>query len=216
MYSNQPKWVLGAATGLLVLGLALAVLREYNQQLDGAKAAGSDAAQTQCAADTSAALLKAAQQALATQTQQLQAADLAVMELRKQQSASTATIKRLQGEITHVTSTWLPPGKTAPEPLPHCVFTNGFVRVYNDSISSATSQSSPNVSATVRAASAEGAAKTSTAASTTDSSLRASDIRQTDILQHITQYGSRCQDIETQLNQLLDYLEKQQSQGTGG
>jgi len=213
MPSNQPKWVLGAATCLLILGLALAVLREYNQQLDSAKSDGTKTAQTQCAADTNAALLKAAQDALATKTQQLQAADLAVTELLQQQAQTTATIARLQGEIEHVTSTWLPPGKTAPEPLPHCVFTNGFVRVYNDSISPGAGHSTASVSAAVPAAPAQG---TPQAATAVDTSLRASDIEQADILQHITQYGGRCQDIETQLNQLLDYLEKQQPQGTAG
>lgn len=215
MPSNQPQWVLGVATVLVALAFGYATLREYNQQLDGAKFDGTKTAQTQCAADTNAALLKAAQQALATKTEQLQAADLAVTELRQQQAQTTATIARLQGEIEHVTSTWLPPGKTAPEPLPDCVFTNGFVRVYNDSISPG--PGSARVPTAVSAASVAGAAQAGAAADTSsiDTSLHPSSVRQTDILQHITQYGGRCQDIESQLNQLLDYLEKQQPQGTG-
>lgn len=211
MTSNQPKWVLGVASVLLVLGIVLATLREYNQQLNSAKADGSTTAQTQCMADTNAALLASTQQALATKESQLKTADLAVAELRQQKQQTEDEVIRLQGEIKYVTSTWLPPGKKAPEPLPHCVYTHGFVRVYNNSISPGAGNSTAGVPATVSATGTEGAAETAT---TADPSLQASHIRQADILQHITRYGSRCQNIETQLNQLLDYLEKQQ--GTKG
>ena len=210
MPSNQPKWVLGAAAGLVVLAILLAFLREYNQQLDTAKSDGATTAKTQCVADTNAALLRATQLSLATVQQQLKDADDAVATLRQQKAATDEQLKKLQGEIKYVTSNWIPPGKAVPEPLPHCVYTNGFVRVYNQAIT----RSTPNMSAIAYPGGATGTAETATAA---DTSLHPSNVRQSDILQHVTQYGARCTDIESQLNQLLDYLEKQQpTQGTNG
>ncbi|MDZ7870767.1 MAG: hypothetical protein U5L02_16475 [Rheinheimera sp.] len=210
MPSNQPKWVLGTAAGLVLLAIALICLREYNQQLDSAKSDGVTIAKNQCVADTNAALLLSTQKALATVQKQLKDADDAVANLRQQKSATDKQLKQLQGEIKNVTSTWIPPGKAQPEPLPHCVYTNGFVRVYNQSIA----PSAANVPATAYPGTVAGAAETATDA---DTSLHPSNIQQSDILQHVTQYGARCNDLESQLNQLLDYLEKQQpTQGTNG
>jgi uncharacterized coiled-coil protein SlyX len=210
MPSNQPKWVLGTAAGLVLLAIALICLREYNQQLDSAKSDGVTIAKNQCAADTNAALLLSTQKALATVQKQLKDADDAVATLRQKKAATDQQLKLLQGEIKNVTSTWIPPGKAQPEPLPHCVYTNGFVRVYNQSIA----PSAANVPAATYPGGVAGAAETATAA---DTSLHPSNIQQSDILQHVTQYGARCNDLESQLNQLLDYLEKQQpTQGTNG
>jgi multidrug efflux pump subunit AcrA (membrane-fusion protein) len=210
MPSNQPKWVLGAAAGFVVLAILLAFLREYNQQLDTAKSDGITVAKAQCVADTNSALLLTTQQSLATVQKQLKDADDAVATLRQQKAATDKQLKQLQGEIKYVTSTWIPPGKAVPEPLPHCVYTNGFVRVYNQAIT----LSSPNLPAIAYPSGVAGTAETTPAI---DPSLQPSNVRQSDILQHVTQYGARCNDIESQLNQLLDYLEKQQpTQGTNG
>lgn len=117
MPSNQPKWVLGTAAGLVLLAIALICLREYNQQLDSAKSDGVTIAKNQCAADTNAALLLSTQKALATVQKQLKDADDAVVTLRQQKAATDKQLKQLQGEIKYVTSTW----RLAKRSLSHCL-----------------------------------------------------------------------------------------------
>lgn len=206
--SGQANWVLAVGTGLVLLGLLLA----YNYQLGQAKTDGALTAQTQCVADTNAASLKAAKDALARTQQQLTDANAAVQALADKQQELAARNKALQGEIDHVTNTWLPPGKTTAEPQPACMFTRGFVRVYNQSIATGAT----TVPAAARAGNADAKATTSAAVAraeanqtTADADLQPSRIGRSDILQHIGQYGQRCQQIEAQLTALQDYLQKQ-------
>lgn len=199
--ANQTKFLLVVSTGLILLALLLA----YNRQLDDAQETGAQQAANQCVADNNAALLAATQQQLAHVHQQLTAANQAVKQLQHQQQITAARNKALQGEIDHVTQTWLPPGKQVAEPQPACVFTRGFVRVYNQSIQN--DSSTANMPAAARAGNVDGTPDT--AAVATD--LQESGIGRADILQHINQYGQRCQDIEAQLTALQEYL---LSQGT--
>jgi len=186
--------------------LALAALLIYNRRLDSAKADGAVTAKTECVANTNAALLQASQNSLATVQKQLTAANTTVAKLQEQKQATELRKQALKEEVQYVTQNWIAPGKTAPQPLPACVFTDGFVRVYNQSITA------NSIAAGVPAAAYSPGTQSQAGTAATvkaSSDLQLSNLERADILQHITSYGARCQDIESQLNQLLDYLEQQ-------
>lgn len=190
---------------LLAIGcLGVAGIWAYNHQLNAAKSDGANAANAQCTADTNAALLVAANHALTQIQQQLADANSAVKQLQSDKHQIEMRNTALQKEIHHVTTHWLPPGKKNIEPQSACVFTHGFVRVYNQSIVASTrSDSVPS------AAPAIGVNGTANTAAYVANDLKPSDLTRADILQHIGEYGARCQRIESQLNRLLDYLEQQ-------
>jgi len=189
---------------LAISCIGVAGLWAYNHQLNAAKTDGAQIAKTQCVADTNTALLSSTKDALAQTQRQLADANRTVSQLISDKQSIEERNTALQKEIHHVTTHWLPPGKTQVEPQPACVFTHGFVRVYNQSI--ATSAGAAGVSAIAPAGSVESSAKTT---AVTDYEMQPSDIGRADILQHIGQYGAHCQIIESQLNHLLDYLEQQ-------
>ena len=192
---------------ILILAIAcigVAGLWAYNHQLSAAKTDGAQIAKTQCVADTNTALLSSTKDSLAQTQRQLADANRTVSQLISDKQNIEERNTALQKEIQHVTTHWLPPGKTKAEPQPACVFTHGFVRVYNQSIT--TSAGAGGMSAIAPAGSVEGSAKTT---AVTDYEMQPSDIDRADILQHIGQYGTHCQNIESQLNHLLDYLEQQ-------
>jgi hypothetical protein len=93
--------------------------------------------------------------------------------------------------------------------LPECIFTNGFVGLYNESIWPI------NLPTIDIAAGTDG--KTGAAAPVgahgIASAKAPSGIRQRDILHHINAYGERCLTIEAQLNGLIDYLQNPQKPG---
>ena len=186
--------------------LALAVLLIYNSRLDSAKADGVSTAKTECVANTNAALLQSSRDALVTVQRQLTAANTTVAQLQEQKNATELRNRALNEEIKYVTQNWNAPGKTAPQPLPACVFTDGFVRVYNQYITANSSVAGVST-ATYSTGTQSPAAAAATVKASSD--LQPSKLERADILQHMTSYGARCQDIESQLNQLLDYLKEQ-------
>jgi hypothetical protein len=111
----------------------------------------------------------------------------AVVALRKDKQRLEKLNATLEQEIEHVAR-------------PDCAFSHGFKRVYNRAIG-------VGVSASDSATRADREAATGQAAGPSDDDI--SDITQADVLHHINDYGSRCQAIEAQLNQLIDYLENQ-------
>lgn len=190
---------------ILILAIAcigVAGLWAYNHQLNTAKTDGAQVAKTQCVADTNAALLTSTKDALAQTQSQLADANRTVSQLISDKQSIEERNTALQKEIQHVTTHWLPPGKTKAEPQPACVFTHGFVRVYNQSITTGAA----GMSAVAPASSVDSSAKSTAVA---DFEMQPIDIGRADILQHIGQYGAHCQNIESQLNHLLDYLEQQ-------
>lgn len=121
-------------------------------------------------------------------------ADGLAQQLANEQRAFRHETDRLKKEIQHVTSQWRPHPQAALEPLPRCVFTHGFVRLYNDAIGAAVHP------ATVTKG---GATETAAATDALDSG-----IDQASLLDHHIQYGERCRAIETQLNLLIDVYTK--------
>ncbi|CAG9261997.1 Putative phage protein Rz [Burkholderia diffusa] len=99
----------------------------------------------------------------------------------------------LKRRIASVTSQYRPAPDAPLQDLPRCVFTAGFVRVWN------------------AAAGADGVPATSAAAGAVapagvDDALD-SGVRQDDILAHHVDASRRSRDIESQLNKLIDYIE---------
>ncbi|WP_156905138.1 hypothetical protein [Neptunomonas japonica] len=120
--------------------------------------------------------------------QQLTTANESVAQLRQQKAALAKTATELERRIAHVSR-------------PDCVINNGFVGLYNRAIGADLPTDSI----------APGADRTPSATQTADSSkydTTVSDVNQQDILRHVIEYGERCQAVETQLIQLIEFEEK--------
>lgn len=194
--------------GVLTLGIIGVIvfgLRTHSAAVDEAYLDGFNAAQQKYRLAESTALRVQAQHWQSLLNTQILLADQTVKALRAEKAATAKKTAELEEEIDYVTTTWTPPNADKPEAQPACMFTHGFVRVYNSAIGAA-DQSASNLSATVRAAGVDGATSPT---QTPDPSLQPSSIQRSDILQHITGYGQQCQDTADQLNSLIDYLEKQ-------
>lgn len=191
---------------LAIIAAAVAVVAIAQLGLNAIKQtsydAGYSAAEAANATATSNALAEQQRQLQAEFKRQLNTANSAVTALRTANRDIAQRELLLRQEIDYVTTHYRQSPAAAPELLPACIFTNGFVSVYNGAISDGST-----TTATVPAADPAAGANTTASAATTADALQPSDIKQRDILHHITGYGSRCQSIEAQLNQLLDYLE---------
>lgn len=140
-----------------------------------------------------AADAKAAATALREQTQR---ADQAAAQLAAQQRQHRQTTDRLTGEIARVNDLYQAALDAPPEPLPACVFTRGFVRVWNEATGAA-----------VPAAEHPGGA------AATPPDARAADrldagINRADLLRHHVRYAEQCKGIADQLNALIDIVQE--------
>lgn len=127
------------------------------------------------------------EQAWARRAEQLSAA------LLDEQQAHAVSAQQLKKEIDRVTSQYrVKPGAPL-QPVPRCVFTNGFVSVYNRAIGAdglPANQPAGAVDATPDAADAVD-----------------SGVSQQDVLAHVVDNGQHQRDIASQLNRLIDYVE---------
>lgn len=208
MNFNKPLIIALAMASLLWLAYVGVKAVQHTSYLNGYADAKADSAQA-----TSRALEAQYQQLNAEFNRQLGQANKAVTALRQANQAIAKREQQLRQEINHVTTHYRDTPAARPEPLPECIFTTGFVGLYNQAISPA-KPGAAAVPAATPAAGANRAASTTAPVAATADPLQPSNIGQRDILQHITEYGSRCQQIETQLIQLLDYLEKINNRST--
>lgn len=134
--------VVGAMV-LIVVGLLAVLSAAYRAGYTTATAEGEAALEKlrteHAQADTRRALqaaadAKAAANALREQTQR---ADQAAAQLAAQQRQNRQTTDRLTGEIARVNDLYQAALDAPPEPLPACMFTRGFVRVWNEAIGAA-------------------------------------------------------------------------------
>ncbi len=123
-------------------------------------------------------------------------------DLQAARDAHAADKAAANARISHVTTHYRPALDAPAVPLPACVFTTGFVRVYDASI---------GVPEPVAAADPDAGSDEAPGATDPTEEL-GSGITQADILQHIGAYGQRCRDIESQLNTVLDAVERQQGE----
>ena len=110
--------------------------------------------------------------------------------------AHAADAEQSKKEIDRVTTHYRPTPGAALQPAPRCVYTNGFVSLYN----SANGAAAGPVPATDAAGSVDAAPDASEALD--------SGVSQQDVLASVIDNGGRCRDIESQLNRLIDYTEE--------
>lgn len=115
--------------------------------------------------------------------------------LLQEQADHRQTAARLAGEIHRVTTQYRRAPAAPLEPAPACVFTHGFVRVWNESAGPAGQP--------VPAAGDPGAVAGTAGA---DDALD-SGVSQADVLAHRIDSAARCRDIESRLNALTDFEE---------
>lgn len=139
-------------------------------------------------------LAEAAGQALYKERERTATANLLGFQLLQERALHAEETDQLKRRIARVTSQYRPAPDAPLQPAPQCVFTRGFVGVYNSAIGAAP------VSATDPAA---GAADAADPAEALDSG-----VQQADVLEHVTDYGQRCRDIESHLNRVLDWLQE--------
>ncbi|UKD14892.1 hypothetical protein L3V59_18185 [Burkholderia aenigmatica] len=135
----------------------------------------------------------AVEQARAKERAETQRAAVLAGDLFAEKARHALESDELKRRISSVTSQYRPAPDAPLQDLPRCVFTVGFVGVWN-AAAGADGVSAPGVAA--------GAA----APAGTDDALD-SGVRQDDILAHHVDASRRSRDIESQLNKLIDYIE---------
>lgn len=163
--------------------LALEQLRgKHNQlELDRAMAAEADA------------------KAAAKRLQEEQARnDKLAADLAEQQRTNRQTTDRLTGEIARVNDLYRGALDAQPEPLPACVFTRGFVRVWDEATGARSA---------VPAATDSGRAAAQVAESQALDQLDAG-IGRADVLAHHVSYAEQCRNTADQLDALIDAVQE--------
>ncbi|PTS92693.1 lysis protein, partial [Pseudomonas sp. HMWF006] len=107
--------------------------------------------------------------------------------------------RQLQERIPHVTTQYIPAPGAAAKPVPHCVFTAGWVRDFNTAL---------GVSPPRPAAAAGASEKAAWPAPGSEAELLESGVTPADILAHAQDYGLWARGNLAQLNGLLDLQEK--------
>lgn len=124
---------------------------------------------------------------------QLVTANNSVTQLRQQKAALVKTAAELKKEIAHVSR-------------PDCVISHGFVGLYNRAIGADLPANDLPTGADREASSTDATDPSITVPAELNATV--SDVSQQDILRHVIEYGERCQAVETQLIQLIEFEEK--------
>lgn len=114
-------------------------------------------------------------------------------QLASEQRQYRETTDRLTGEIHRVTTLYRRAQGAAAEPLPQCVFTRGFVRLYDEATGAYP----------VSASSHSNGATASPSASDPTWELD-SELSQAEFLEHHIRYAEQCRGITAQLNGLIE------------
>ena len=123
-----------------------------------------------------------------------QRADGMAASMANEQRAHRKTTDRLVGEITRVNDLYRAALDAPPEPLPACVFTRGFVRVWNE--------------ATGAAPGAERSSRTTAQGAQTNAADQLdAGISRADVLEHHVRYAEQCRNTASQLDALIDVIQ---------
>lgn len=183
-----------AGIGGLALGLTLGVLVEgwrLGAQLEAQRTTHAE----QREAQERSARLSAEQTAKALQAEQ-QRADALAARLAEQQRQHRTTRDQLQKEVTRVSTLYRKALDAAPEPVPACVFTRGWVRLYDRA-----------TGAELPAAPADPAGAAAPAGEATALEQLDSGVDQARLLAHHIDYAEQCRNSAAQLDRLIDLLE---------
>ncbi|KVN76024.1 hypothetical protein WL05_01885 [Burkholderia ubonensis] len=176
-----------AATGAIVAGAA-AFLGGYHA---GSLAGDAKAAKLERRyADAARASVE---QARVKEREETQRAAVLAGDLFAEKARHALESNELKRRIASVTSQYRPAPDAPLQDLPRCVFTGGFVRLWN-------------AAAGPDGVPAPGAAAGAAAPAGTDDALD-SGVRQDDVLAHHIDTARRSRDIESQLNKLIDLVE---------
>jgi hypothetical protein len=110
--------------------------------------------------------------------------------------------RQLSRNVPRVTTIYRPAPNAAPQPLPACLFTTGFVRNWNAALGVSGLQAAQTTSDFTDPASQSGATD-----GIDGTDLNPADINQADLLTNHIDNATRCQGIEKQLNLLIDWHE---------
>lgn len=130
--------------------------------------------------------------------QQVTRANLAERQMLDLAERLTTEQQPIQERIPHVTSTYRPARTAAPEPVPHCVFTVGWLRDYNAAL---------GVPGALAGPVAGPAGQAPWAAPGTDAELLESGVTPADILAHAQDYGRWARGLAGQVTALIDARE---------
>ena len=187
----SPTLALAAIAVLVAIGLASSIAYGFgfryaealgNSRLDKLTRAHAEQA-LQAATDSRVQLLQ--QVTRANQAEELM---LGQMDLHAKDK------QLLQERIPHVTTRYLPALTAAPEPIPHCVFTAGWLRDYNAAL---------GVPTTAAGATAGSSGQAANHATDADAELLESGITPADILAHAQDYGQWARNLASQVTALL-------------
>ncbi len=135
----------------------------------------------------------AIEQARAKERQQTQRAAALAGDLFAEKARHALEADELKRSIANVTSQYRPTPEAPLEDLPRCVFTGGFVRLWNAAAATDDVPSAGAPAGTVAQADADEALD--------------SGVCLGDVLAHHVDAAQRARDIESQLNRLIDFIE---------
>lgn len=116
-------------------------------------------------------------------------------ELAEQQRTHRTTTDRLTGEIARVNDLYRDALDAPPKPLPACVFTAGWVRVYDEATGAAVPATTDTSRATAQVAEGKAAEQLD------------SGISQRAVLEHHVSYAEQCRNTSAQLDLLIDAVQ---------
>ncbi|NLR73565.1 hypothetical protein [Leeia aquatica] len=184
-----------ASLGMVALTALIAGAGGYAMGHRTAKADGT-AALAMLKAQYANALAMASEQARHQEQVLTIRANQLAKQVQQERTRHAEEANQLKRRINRVTSMYRPSLDSPLQPVPRCVFTHGFVGVWNGAIGAS------SVSSADRATGAADAADTAEALD--------SGVQPADLLTHITEYGARCRDIESQLNRVIDWVQETQ------
>lgn len=187
------SYVKAIAAILVLVALAATAAAGYSHGYGVAKTQGDLALQTLKARQQKAEA-DAARQADDAYTTQVNKGDAAEQQLIENQRLLTRQATAAKEQIDVVTRTYRKSPDVAPVAVPECVFTRGFIRLWNAAAGANDGSG---------ALQASGATATSDATADSTAALD-SGVSQADLLDWFLDYANRGRSIETQLNQVLD------------
>lgn len=192
------KWLLERwQIALVIVAVVLVYLYGQSKWTEGYEQAAAKGVAALSAPKTqqAEAALEASNQAQSDLLRQVTRAQAAEESLFQQFGMHADEVKQLQERIPHVTTQYKASVAAAPQPIPRCVFTAGWLRDYNTAL---------GVPAASSATAAGAPAKAASATPGTDAELLESGVTPADILAHAQDYGRWARDNLAQLNALLD------------
>jgi small-conductance mechanosensitive channel len=138
--------------------------------------------------------LKSAKEAAKKLQEEQARADALASELADQKRKNRATVDQLAGEIARVNDLYREALDAPAKPLPACVFTAGWVRVYDEATGARTPVHASGDISRAAAQSPEAIA----------AEQLGSRVSQQDVLKHHVQYAEQCRNTSAQLDLLID------------